>query len=285
MSLPRWLLKTMPEYSQVAQTKQALAAVNTICHNASCPNIMECFSGKHAAFLILGDRCTRNCSFCNVRHAMPVTPDAAEPERVAQAAAKLGLKHVVITSVSRDDLTDGGAGQFVRTILALRHIPGATVEVLVPDFNGNEPSLLKVIEAGPDVLAHNLETVSRLQPFIRPQANYDRSLWVLRKTKEKNHRILIKSGLMLGLGETDSEILKTLADLKANGCDILTLGQYRQPSVEHLAVNRFVLDEGFAMFREEAEKMGFCKVFAGSYVRSSYRAGDIRGLLEVHADG
>jgi lipoyl synthase len=279
MSCPQWLQKQMPDYTLFARTKRQLAGVNTVCSQALCPNIMECYSGKHAAFLILGSNCTRNCRFCNVRHGVPDTPDENEPARVAQAARALGLEHVVVTSVSRDDLPDGGALQFARTILALRQNPGTSVEVLVPDFNGREASLHRVLAASPDVLAHNLETVSRLQALIRPQADYQRSLWLLRKTKEMNGRTLTKSGLMLGLGEEDREVLEAMADLRAAGCDILTLGQYRQPGPGHAAVERFVLEEGFAMYLAAAEEMGFSRVFAGSYVRSSYRAGLVRELL------
>ncbi|MBS4032358.1 MAG: lipoyl synthase [Clostridiales bacterium] len=275
MSVPQWLLKKMPEFVVFSRTNRIISSVNTVCRSAACPNILECFSNRHTAFMILGSSCTRNCAFCGVDHGTPLPVDSGEPARVAEAAKELGLSHVVVTSVSRDDLADGGALQFARTIEALHRAGGMTVEVLIPDFGGNNDSLRQVMDAEPHVIAHNLETVRRLQPVIRPRAGYERSLDIIRHVKVSDKRILAKSGLILGLGENDSEILAAMTDLREAGCDILTLGQYRQPGENQLPVPRFILEEGFEYWREEGMRLGFSHVFSGSYVRSSYRAGDV----------
>lgn len=280
MSVPGWLLKKMPEFAGFHQTNEIISGVNTVCRSANCPNIMECFSNRHTAFMILGDRCTRNCAFCSVEHGAPVPLDLGEPTNVSEAAKELGLSHAVVTSVSRDDLADGGAMQLARTVMALHQVGGMTVEVLIPDFGGNLHSLRRVVDAGPHVIAHNVETVRRLQPIIRPQAGYDRSLEILHQVKLLDKGILTKSGLILGLGEEDSEVLTAMTDLREAGCDILTLGQYRQPSENQLPVLRFILEEGFTYWREEGIRMGFSHVFSGSYVRSSYRAGEVFNLTE-----
>lgn len=284
MDIPAELLKNMPAYGAFVDTASTLAAVDTVCRQAACPNMLECFSRKHAAFLILGDKCTRACAFCKLSHGQPAPPAEDEPERVADAAARLDLRHVVVTSVSRDDLPDGGARQFARTITAVREKTGATLEVLIPDFLGSYSALKTVTAARPEVLAHNLETVRRLQKSIRPQADYDRSLDVLRAARDLDGQLLTKAGMMLGLGEEDGEILEAMADLQQAGCDILTLGQYRQPSPAHLPVQRFVLGAGFAMLEQAGKQLGFRRVLAGSYVRSSYRAGEVKAFWRDGAD-
>lgn len=281
MTIPQWLVKEIPNYNDFARTSQAVSSVETVCRNAACPNIMECFSRGHVTFLILGKNCTRNCKFCAVDHFIPQGLDSLEPERVAETVNKLNLSHVVVTSVSRDDLEDGGSKQFALTIKAIRETSDASIEVLIPDFMGSLEDLRRVVEAKPDVLAHNLETVQRLQSMIRPEADYWRSLELLRRVKEINPKMLTKSGLILGMGEEDLEIEEALQDLKDTGCDILTLGQYRQPSTKQIPVNRFILEEGFKFWEEYAYNNNYKRVFSGTYVRSSYRAGEIKDLLEI----
>lgn len=277
--MPGWLLKKMPDHAAFVQTEKILTGINTVCTKAACPNILECFSRKQATFLILGDSCTRRCIFCRIRQATPLPPDDREPEMVAEAALRLRLSHVVLTSVTRDDLSDGGAAHFARTVNAVKRAGGAFTEVLIPDFRGSREALLRVAAARPDIMAHNLETVHRLHPRVRPGACYARSLRVLREAKTLG--FLTKSGLMLGLGETDEEVCEALADLREAGCDIVTLGQYRQPGPAQTPPVRFVLEEGFAKLRHVALQYGFRFVQSGSYVRSSYRAGEIRELLEA----
>lgn len=251
-------------------------ALHTVCQSAKCPNLPECFSRGTATFMILGDICTRNCRFCAVEKGMPRPLDPEEPHRVAQAAQALGLSHVVVTSVSRDDLPDGGAEHFAATIRAIRRaLPEAGVEVLIPDFKGDLDALRTVVEAGPDVLNHNLETVPRLYPRVRPQADYRRSLKVLKVAKEFDGTLLTKSGLMLGLGEEKGEILKVMEDLRRVGCDLLTLGQYLAPSEEHHPVIRFIPPEEFDKLKLKGEEMGFSKIASGPPVRSSYQAGEM----------
>ena len=281
MTVPRWLVKEIPNYHDFARTSHAVSAVETVCRNAACPNIMECFSRGHVTFLILGKNCTRNCKFCAVDHFIPQGLDSLEPDRVAETVNKLKLSHVVVTSVSRDDLEDGGSKQFALTISALRENSDAGIEVLIPDFMGAKGDLRRVVEARPDVLAHNLETVQRLQCMIRPEADYRRSLELLRRVKEIDPKLLTKSGLILGMGEEDFEIKEALQDLRDTGCDILTLGQYRQPGPKQIPVQRFVLEEGFKYWEEYAYNINFKRVFSGTYVRSSYRAGEIKDLLEI----
>ncbi|MBW1955118.1 MAG: lipoyl synthase [Deltaproteobacteria bacterium] len=272
---PPWIrtrLPLGPEFETVQGLLRDLK-LSTVCQEALCPNRFECFGEKTATFLILGDRCTRNCRFCAVSHGQPALPDPEEPDRVADAAATLGLDFIVVTSVTRDDLEDGGAAQFAKTITAVKkRIPGARVEVLVPDFSGNRDALATVLAAGPDVLNHNVETVRRLYPKVRPEADYDRSVQLLREAAQKAPEIPIKSGLMLGVGETLEEIRETLKNLHAAGCRILTLGQYLQPSPAHLPVFRFVPPETFQDLKETALKMGFTAVAGGPLVRSSYHA-------------
>lgn len=250
--------------------------LNTICEEAKCPNRNECYAAGTATLLILGERCTRHCGFCAVRTAKPMPADSDEPNRVAEFVSRLGLRYAVITSPARDDLPDEGAGQFVKTIEALRRLrPMPRVEVLVPDFHAEESLLIKVLEARPDVFAHNVETVERLQRLVRPHASYERSLNALMRAKRLAPEILTKSGLMVGLGESDCEILKALMDLRAAGCDILTIGQYLQPTQKHLSVMRYVPPETFEGYREWALALGFRAAASGPFVRSSYKAWEV----------
>jgi lipoic acid synthetase len=248
--------------------------LHTVCQEAACPNVGECWERGTATFMILGDRCTRACGFCAVSTAKPLALEADEPLRVAEATRRMKLKHVVITAVARDDLQDGGAEHFRRTIEAIRKLnPGIVIEVLVPDFNESDASIENVLNANPHIFNHNLETVRRLTPGVRHRATYDRSLSVLAKAKEKRgSSIYTKSGMMLGLGEREEEILKAMKDLRAANCDILTLGQYLQPTLKHLPVIEFVSPERFADYKTRAEEMGFVHVASGPMVRSSYHA-------------
>lgn len=272
---PRWLKRRLPSGPQYEQTRQLLkkGGLHTVCQEANCPNIFECFSKRTATFLILGDRCTRNCSFCNVTHGAPGPADPREPKRVAQAAAEMNLAYVVVTSVTRDDLPDGGAGLFGQTIEALREaIKSVKIEVLIPDFQGDAAALARVLDAGPDVLNHNIETVPRLYPRVRPQADYRRSLELLHSVHKQVPGMPIKSGLMLGLGETDDEIQQALEDLRKVSCSIVTLGQYLRPTPSHHPVKAFVAPEQFDKWRKTALEMGFCEAACGPFVRSSYQA-------------
>jgi lipoic acid synthetase len=247
--------------------------LHTVCQEAKCPNIWECFSNRTATFLILGDRCTRGCRFCAVARHPSAPPDPAEPMRVAEAVREMGVTYVVVTSVTRDDLADGGAAHFAETIREIRlRVPQAQVEVLIPDFQGDAAALQTVIEAKPQVLNHNIETVPRLYASVRPGAVYSRSLQLLAQTQTFDESIPTKSGLMLGLGETDAEIRQTLKDLLAVGCRMLTLGQYLQPSKAHLPVARFVPPAEFDRWRQAAFELGFSQVASGPFVRSSYHA-------------
>lgn len=273
---PPWLRVKPPSTPEVAATRRLMRrlALNTVCEEAACPNIGECWQQKHATVMILGDVCTRACAFCNIKTGLPRPADASEPEHVAQACAELGLSHIVITSVDRDDLADGGADQFVRVIAALRRVvPDTTIEILTPDFrNKPDDALARVAAAGPDVFNHNLETVPRLYLQARPGADYVWSLQLLRRFKQLHPGIPTKSGLMLGLGETLEEIEAVMRDLRAHDCDMLTLGQYLQPSKFHLPVARFVPPEEFDHLAERARALGFTSVASGPMVRSSYHA-------------
>jgi lipoic acid synthetase len=272
---PAWLRKRLPSGPVYESVRRLLreAGLHTVCQSACCPNQFECFGRHTATFMILGDRCTRNCRFCAVDHGPPDAVDPDEPHRVAEAAAHLGLRYVVVTSVTRDDLPDGGAGLFAAVIRALQQrIAAVRVEVLIPDLQGDRQALEAVLAAEPVVLNHNLETVARLYPAARPQADYRRSLDLLTRSRQAAPRILTKSGLMLGLGETETEIRTALADLRAAGARILTLGQYLQPTSAHLPVADYLTPEAFAHWRREALAMGFAAVASGPFVRSSYRA-------------
>jgi lipoic acid synthetase len=274
---PRWLDKKInfADCSRVSSLLKSLR-LNTVCQQALCPNIGECFARKEATFLILGKNCTRSCSFCRVeKNSLPQAPDFDEPGRVAQAVKKLNLRHAVITSVTRDDLADGGAGHFADTILHLRRVcPGVSVEVLIPDFKFNPKALAKILKARPEIIAHNLETVSRLYGAVRKGSDYKRSLGVLKFIKEKDKYIFTKSGLMLGLGEREDEVLSVFADLRKASCDFLSLGQYLSPSRNHHPVIEYIPLEKFLRYKKEALKSGFLSVASGPYVRSSYLAKD-----------
>jgi lipoic acid synthetase len=275
---PRWLKKRLPTGPQYEKVKELIGKdrLHTVCQEAKCPNMWECFSQQTATFLIMGSRCTRNCRFCSISQGPAEPPDPVEPDRVAAAARQMGLSYVVITSVTRDDLTDGGAGFFAKTIAAVhRRIPSAKVEVLIPDFQGNAPALQTVLDAHPDVLNHNIETVPRLYPIVRPQARYRRSLQLLSRVQKYAPGLPIKSGLMLGLGESFEEIRSTLKDLIDAGCRILTLGQYLRPSKAHLPVKRFVPPAEFENWKHTALEMGFSEVASGPFVRSSYHAREL----------
>ena len=274
-SLPPWIRRRFPpqeEWERVERLLRSLS-LHTVCESARCPNLGECFRRGTATFLILGDTCTRSCRFCAVKKGIPLPPDPEEPRRVAEAARTLSLHHVVVTSVTRDDLPDGGAEHFAKTIRAIREcLPQATVEVLVPDFQGSAEALEVVLAARPDVLNHNVETVPRLYSLVRPQADYARSLELLRRTRARYPGILVKSGLMVGLGETQKEVEAVLWDLKEAGCDVVTIGQYLRPTAWHLPVAAYVPPEVFAYYREYALRLGFRGVASGPFVRSSYRA-------------
>ncbi len=275
---PRWLRQRLPSGPQHERIRNLIhdKGLRTVCQQARCPNQFECFSEQTATFLILGDRCTRNCGFCNVAHGPHQPPDPDEPGKVALAAKQMKLGYVVITSVTRDDLSDGGAEHFAKTIHAVRNaIDRVQIEVLIPDFQGNETSLHTVLTAQPDVLNHNIETVARLYPLVRPQADYDQSLALLKRVSNHELKIPAKSGLMLGLGETEAEIKQCLKDILTTGCKILTLGQYLQPSRKHLPVSRYISPESFDTWKQTAIQMGFVKVASGPFVRSSYHAKDL----------
>ena len=274
---PAWLKRRLPSGETFNQVRELIEAgrLHTVCQEAKCPNIWECYAQQTATFLIMGSRCTRNCRFCSVAPGPPEPLDPQEPARVAEAAARMGLKYAVVTSVTRDDLPDGGAAHFAATIRELRRlIPGTRVEVLIPDFQGDRSALLTVLAARPDVLNHNIESVPRLYPQVRPQADYLRSLALLKRAREFDSGIATKSGLMLGLGEEAQEVRRSLQDLRAADCRILTLGQYLQPSPEHLPVIRYVTPEEFKDWRTSALQMGFAEVASGPFVRSSYHAGE-----------
>lgn len=276
MRIPPWLRIKLPKSENFSSTSGLVAdlGLNTVCQSAKCPNKWECFSRNVATFLIMGTVCTRNCAFCNITPGEPAPLEPDEPARVAEGARRLKLKHVVVTSVTRDDLPDGGAGHFAATIRAVRQaVPNCTVEVLIPDFQGDEQALATVLDARPDVLNHNLETVPALYGRIRPKADYRQSLELLARSKRIAPAIPVKSGIMVGLGETDEQILTVLDDLAGIGCDIVTIGQYMQPSREHPLVQRYVEPEMFDQYAEEGRKRGIRDMFSAPLVRSSYNAG------------
>lgn len=271
--LPSWFkvkIRQGPDYKDIRSTMDRLG-LHTICEEARCPNVWECWNARTATFLILGDICTRRCHYCAVTTGRPLALDREEPLRVAQAVQALGLRHVVITSVNRDELEDGGAEVFVDTIRQIRHlIPTCTIEVLIPDFEGNYEALQAIVKETPEIVNHNIETVRRLFPSIRPQGKYDRSLELLDRAKRLGART--KSGLIVGMGETLEEASDVMRDLRAAGCDIMTIGQYLQPTKQHLPVNRFYHPDEFAALKEEGLAMGFHHVESGPLVRSSYHA-------------
>lgn len=274
---PPWLKVSLPSGATYGKLKALMRSksLHTVCEEARCPNLAECWGCGTATFLILGHVCTRNCRFCAVRSGWPAEPttDPREAMKVCEAALAMGLKHAVITSVTRDDLPDGGASVFAETITAIHaHVPGCTVEVLIPDFQGDVNALQRATDADPEILGHNIETVPRLYPIVRPQANYERSMRVLQNAKEQSPRILTKSGIMAGLGETREELLQAFSDLRRVGCDILTLGQYLRPSPNHLPVVRYYTPREFADLEQAGYSAGFRWVESGPLVRSSYHA-------------
>lgn len=272
---PPWLKKQIPPYQDLLKVKSILAAtdLHTVCEEARCPNLGECFSKGTATFLILGNICTRDCGFCAVEHGDPVPVDEKEAEKVAQAVEKMGLRYVVVTSVTRDDLPDGGASHYAKTIQAIREVDGsAKVEVLIPDFQDDPSSLAMVLDASPDVLNHNIETIPRLYPKVRPEADYERSLRLLKRSKEYNPHLFTKSGFMLGLGEMREEVLGLMENLRQVECNFLTIGQYLQPRPDRLPVVRFIPPEEFEEYKRIGEKMGFKAVASGPFVRSSFHA-------------
>ena len=275
--LPEWFRLKLPTASAYFATRNLIDDLNlhTVCESARCPNHWECWSKGTATFMIAGDRCTRACGFCAVDTRKPLALEDDEPERVAEATRRMKLKHVVITAVARDDLADGGAAHFQNVIERVRAVnPEIIIEVLTPDFLDDDAAIHTVLAARPEIFNHNLETIRRLTPEVRSVATYERSLSVLTKAKEHSPKIFTKSGLMLGLGETEPELLEALADLRATGCDLLTLGQYLQPTKKHLPVVEFIHPDQFAEHKITAESMGFIHVASGPLVRSSYHADD-----------
>ena len=284
---PDWLRVKAPQRERIGAVADMLVdlKLNTVCQEASCPNIGECFAGGTATFLIMGPGCTRACPYCDIDFDKSVRSlDPTEPDRLGEATARLGLKHVVITSVNRDDLSDGGASQFVACIEAVRQrSPQTTIELLIPDFCGDWNALATVMAAGPDVLNHNIETVPRLYKKARPQGIYERSLELLLQVRELWPKAYSKSGLMVGLGETDEEVMETLMDLREHRVDIVTIGQYLSPGPKHLPVDRFVTPEQFERFRTHGEQeLGFLQVVSTPLTRSSYHAGEVQRLMQLH---
>ncbi|BBO83678.1 lipoyl synthase [Desulfosarcina ovata subsp. sediminis] len=275
---PPWLRRKLPSGPDYEKIRSMIdkGQLHTVCQEANCPNQFECFSAHTATFLIMGATCTRNCRFCNIDGGRPGPLDPDEPRRVAGAAARMELRYVVVTSVTRDDLDDGGASHFAATIAALQEqIEGVQIEVLIPDFQGSRNALETVLAARPEVLNHNMETVRRLYDTVRPQAGYDRSLELLARVPRITPHIPAKSGIMLGLGETEAEVRQVIRDVRRTGCRMLTIGQYLQPTAEHLPVVEFIPPEDFDRWRQFALAEGFAKVAAGPFVRSSYHAGSM----------
>jgi lipoic acid synthetase len=277
--LPAWFKRSLPASAESAETNAIVRkhGLVTVCEEATCPNRQECWSKRAATFMLMGDHCTRTCTFCDVKWAKAPAPlDASEPDRLASAIAELGLRFAVITSVNRDDLADGGSAHFAATIAAVRAAnPTTLIEVLTPDFQGKAESIDTVVAARPDVYNHNLETIARLYPTVRPQARYRRSLDLLARVKERDPRIHTKSGIMVGLGETDDEVRWLMDDLRAAKVDIMTIGQYLRPSLEHHDILRFPTPEQFALYEQWGKDAGFAYVASGPYVRSSYFAEEV----------
>jgi lipoic acid synthetase len=286
---PDWLRVKAPQWERVGNVKDILRdlALNTVCEEASCPNIGECFNAGTATFLIMGPACTRACPYCDIDFEKKPKPlDPTEPLRLAEAVRRMRLNHVVITSVNRDDLPDGGASQFVRCIEEIRAVsPDTTIEVLIPDLCGNWEALAILLNAAPEVLNHNTETIPRLYRRVRPQGNYARSLELLQRTRAISSTVYTKSGIMVGLGETDDEVRQVLRDLRTVDCDIVTIGQYLQPTQKHLGVQDFVTPEQFDAWREYGEALGFLQVVSSPLTRSSYHAEQVRTLMHVYPRG
>ena len=275
MARPEWLKIKCPDAGKMQQIKQMMdqLQLHTVCESAHCPNVGECFGNKTATFMIMGDVCTRNCAFCAVHHGVVGPLDPAEPENLAAAAALLKLQHIVITSVTRDDLPDGGASHFAAVIRAVqRKVPQTSIEVLIPDLAGNDEAIATVVAARPNVLNHNVETVPTLYSSVRPQGDYQRSINLFRQVKGRDPGMVTKSGLMLGLGETVEAVTAVMRDLLGAGCEILTLGQYLQPSPEHIAMERYITPKEFAEYRRIGLELGFRVVVSNPLVRSSYYA-------------
>jgi lipoic acid synthetase len=281
--LPEWLKRPIPTTGGMSFTRELVEelGLETVCESARCPNRSECWTRRTATFMILGDVCTRPCGFCAVKRGRPDVVAVDEPDRLAEACERLGLRHVVITSVTRDDLADGGAEHFRRCILAVRRRTGSTIEVLTPDFDGRNELIDRVLSADPEVFNHNLETVARLQRKVRRRSRYDVSLSVLAHAKGSHTETRTKSGLMLGLGETIEEVVETMADLRSVGCDLLTLGQYLQPTPEHLPVIRYLPPEEFDELGRLARRLGFADVASGPFVRSSYHADEMARIPQT----
>ena len=273
-----WLRRKLPDQKVINKMEDLLKDLNlhTVCDSALCPNRGECFKNGTATFMIMGDVCTRNCQFCAVKKGKPVPLDPKEPIHIAQAAKYLKLKHVVVTSVTRDDLFDGGAEHFAQTVIAIRKLlPKSTVEILIPDFQGSREALQKVIEVHPEVINHNIETIERLYSSVRPIADYKTSLQIIDRVKVGNEDIITKSGIMLGLGEEKEEVVMAMKDLRKVNCDLLTIGQYLRPSPKHLRVKEYIHPDEFEVYRKIGMSLGFKHVISGPLVRSSYRAGEI----------
>jgi len=283
---PDWLRVKAPQFERVGQVKETLRGLklNTVCEEASCPNIGECFQKGTATFLIMGPNCTRACPYCDIGfEKKPPALDPTEPWRLADAVQQMGLNHVVITSVNRDDLDDGGASQFVRCIQEVRRVsPQTTIEVLIPDLCGNWEALKTILNAEPEVLNHNVETIPRLYPRVRPQADYSRSLQLLQRTREIAPWIYTKSGLMVGWDETEAEVKAVMDDLREVDCDIVTIGQYLQPTEKHLGVKQFVTPETFENWRQYGESIGFLQVVSSPLTRSSYHAEQVHDLMKEY---
>lgn len=283
---PKWLRVKAPQWQRVGSVKEILRdlSLNTVCEEASCPNIGECFNVGTATFLIMGPACTRACPYCDIDfEKKPQALDPSEPLRLGEAVRRLKLNHVVITSVNRDDLKDGGATQFVRCIEEVRKVsPDTTIEVLIPDLCGNWRALEIILQARPEVLNHNTETIPRLYRRVRPQGDYQRSLELIAQTRALSPSTYTKSGIMVGLGETDAEVKAVMEDLRRVNCDILTIGQYLQPSLKHLGVKEFVTPEQFDSWREFGESIGFLQVVSTPLTRSSYHAEQVRELMKTH---
>lgn len=281
---PEWLRVKAPQWERVGSVKEILRdlTLNTVCEEASCPNIGECFHRGTATFLIMGPACTRACPYCDIDfEKKPQALDPTEPDRLAEAVRRLNLNHVVITSVNRDDLPDGGATQFVRCIEAVRAVsPKTTIEVLIPDLCGNWDALAQILQANPEVMNHNTETIPRLYRRVRPQGSYERSLDLLRRSRALAPWVYTKSGIMVGLGETDAEVRQVMQDLRGVDCDILTIGQYLQPTQKHLGVECFIPPTQFDAWRQWGESLGFLQIVASPLTRSSYHAEQVRVLME-----
>ncbi len=283
---PDWLRKRLPSKGSMDSMQNMVKhlRLHTVCEEAHCPNVGECFGNKTATFMILGETCTRGCRFCAVGKGQALPPDPDEPQHLAEAVKELGLKHAVITSVTRDDLPDGGAAHFARTIEAVRKLnPNTTIEVLIPDFQGDDQALKMVLKAKPEILNHNIETVPSLYEKVRPGADFERSLLLLKRVKEYGSDILSKTGIMVGLGESPNEMTMVMERLVVLKCDILTIGQYLQPSAEHLPVEEFVTPEQFEAYRQEGLSLGLAFVESGPFIRSSYNAAKALDALRGNA--